>query len=131
ATVIKINVQAEEFKTVAQVLAETVGLQVRSFGGLGDFATVSVRGASSGQVRIYFDDVPLTRARSDTVNLADLPLEPLERIDIYRGTTPLSVGASALGGVINLITKDPGEEPTVSLLLGGGSFGTRQANLTA
>jgi len=130
ATVIEIHQQAEEFKTVAQVLSETVGLQVRSFGGLGDFATVSVRGASAGQVRIYFDDVPLTRARSDTVNLADLPLEPLARIDVYRGVTPLSVGASALGGVINLVTKDPGEEPTVALLFGGGSFGTRQGSVT-
>ncbi len=131
ATLIPIETQAEEFKTVAQVLAETAGLQVRSFGGLGDFATVSVRGASSGQVRIYFDEVPVTRARSDTVNLADLPLEPLQRIEIYRGTTPLSVGASALGGVINLVTKDPTDTPTFSFLSGGGSFGTRQASLTA
>lgn len=131
ATVIEVERQAEEFKTVAQVLAETAGLQVRRFGGLGDFATVSVRGASSGQVRIYFDDVPLTRARTETVNLADLPLEPLQRIEVYRATTPLSVGASALGGVINLITKDPTDEPSVSFLAGGGSFGTRQASLTA
>lgn len=131
ATVIEVERQAEEFKTVAQVLAETAGLQVRRFGGLGDFATVSVRGASSGQVRIYFDDVPLTRARSETVNLADLPLEPLQRIEVYRGTTPLSVGASALGGIINLITKDPTDTPSIAFLAGGGSFGTRQASLTA
>lgn len=131
ATVIDIERQAEEFKTVAQVLSETAGLQVRRFGGLGDFSTVSVRGASAGQVRIYFDDIPLTRARSETVNLADLPLEPLKTIEVYRGTTPLSVGASALGGVINLKTKEPGVAPAVSFLAGAGSFGSRQANLTA
>lgn len=131
ATVIEVDRQAEEFKTVAQVLSETAGLNIRRFGGLGDFATVSVRGASSGQVRIYFDDVPLTRARSETVNVADLPLEPLQRIEVYRGATPLSVGATALGGVINLVTKEPTEEPSVSFLAGGGSFGTRQASLTA
>lgn len=131
ATVIEVRRQAEEFKTVAQVLSETAGLQVRRFGGLGDFATVSVRGASAGQVRIYFDDVPLTRARTDTVNLADLPLEPLQRIEVYRATTPLSVGASAMGGVINLVTKDPTDVPSIAFLAGGGSFGTRQASLTA
>ena len=90
-----------------------------------------MRGASSGQMRIYFDDVPLTRARSETVNLADLPLEPLAKIEVYRGTTPLSLGASALGGVINLVTKDPGPAPEVSFLAGGGSFGTRQASLAS
>ncbi len=131
ATVIQIKGQAEEFKTVAQVLSETAGIQVRRFGGLGDFATVSVRGSSSGQVRFYLDEVPLTRARTDTVNVADLPLEPLDRIEVFRGTTPISVGASALGGVINLVSRDPSDTPEVDFLAGGGSFSTRQASLTA
>src|SRR5262245_4263594 len=126
ATIVEIKKQPEEFKTVAQVLAETVGIQVRRFGGLGDFTTVSIRGSSPGQVRFFFDGVPLTRARSETVNLSDLPLDPLARIEIYRGVSPLSVGATALGGIINLVTKDP-DEPGVSVLAGGGSFGTRKA----
>jgi iron complex outermembrane recepter protein len=129
ATIVEVKDQPEEFKTVAQVLAETVGIQVRRFGGLGDFTTVSIRGSTPGQVRFFFDGVPLTRARSDTVNLADLPLDPLARIEIYRGVSPLSVGATALGGIINLVSKDPGEQPGVSLLTGGGSFGTRKATL--
>jgi iron complex outermembrane recepter protein len=129
ATIVEVKDQPEEFKTVAQVLAESVGIQVRRFGGLGDFTTVSIRGSSPGQVRFFFDGVPLTRARSDTVNLADLPLDPLARIEIYRGVSPLSVGATALGGIINLVSKDPGERPGVSLLTGGGSFGTRKATL--
>ncbi len=131
ATVVEITDQdIDEFKTVAQVLAETVGVQVRSFGGLGDFSTVSIRGSTAAQVQIYLDSVPLTRARSGTVNLAHLPLDPLESIEVYRGTTPISVGASALGGVVQLVTRDPGERPTFSLLTGGGSFGTRKASMT-
>jgi iron complex outermembrane receptor protein len=129
ATIVEVEEQPEEFKTVAQVLAETVGIQVRRFGGLGDFTTVSIRGSSPGQVRFFFDGVPLTRARSETVNLSDLPLDPLARIEIYRGVSPLSVGATALGGIINLVTKDPGDEPGASVLAGGGSFGTRKATL--
>ena len=131
ATVVDITDQdIDEFKTVAQVLAETVGVQVRSFGGLGDFATVSIRGSTAAQVQLYLDSVPLTRARSGTVNLAHLPLDPLESIEIYRGTTPISVGASALGGVVQLVTLDPGDRPMFSLLTGGGSFGTRKVSLT-
>jgi outer membrane receptor protein involved in Fe transport len=128
ATIVPIEEQPEEFKTVAQVLAETVGIQVRRFGGLGDFTTVSIRGSTPGQVRFFFDGVPLTRARSETVNLSDLPLDPLAKIEIYRGVSPLSVGATALGGIINLVTKDP-DEPGMSVLAGGGSFGTRKATL--
>ncbi len=131
ATVVEVsNQDIDEFKTVAQVLSETVGVQVKSFGGLGDFATVSIRGSTASQVQIYMDGVPLTRARSESVNIADLPLDPLERIEIYRGTTPISVGASSLGGVIQLVTRDPGDQPMFSLLTGGGSFGTRKLSMT-
>lgn len=130
ASVIEITTEVQEMKTLADVLEDSVGVQVRRYGGLGDFSTVSIRGSSPSQVRIYIDGIPLTRARSETVNLADLPLDPLEAVEVYRGTTPLSVSASSLGGTVNLITKEPGARTTASALVGGGSFGTRRANAT-
>jgi outer membrane receptor protein involved in Fe transport len=130
ASVIEITTEVEEMKTLADVLEDSVGVQIRRYGGLGDFSTVSIRGSSPSQVRIYMDGIPLTRARSETVNLADLPLDPLEAVEVYRGTTPLSISASSLGGTVNLITKEPGARTTFSGLVGGGSFGTRRANAT-
>lgn len=128
ATVVTVDQAAAEGDTVADLLAEIPGVQVRRYGGLGDFSTVSIRGSTPGQVRIFFDGVPLTRARSDVVNLSDLPLDQLDRIETYRGVSPLSVSASSLAGVVNLISRDPTDEPTFSLLAGGGSFGTRKAS---
>jgi len=131
ATVVQIRDQPAEGQTLTDVLDDSVGVQVRRFGGLGDFATVSIRGSSPGQVRIYLDGVPLTRARSETVNLADLPLDQLDRVEVYRGVSPLAVSASALGGVINLVTRAPRDEPSFSLIAGGGSFGTRKVSSSA
>jgi iron complex outermembrane receptor protein len=131
ASVIEITTQVEEMKTLADVLEDSVGVQVRRYGGLGDFSTVSIRGSSPSQVRIYMDGIPLTRARSETVNLADLPLDPLEAIEVFRGTTPLAFSAASLGGTVNLLTREPGKQTTFSSLAGGGSFGTRKANATA
>lgn len=131
ASVVEITTQVEEMKTLADVLEDSVGVQVRRYGGLGDFSTVSIRGSSPSQVRLYMDGIPLTRARSETVNLADLPLDPLEAVEVFRGTTPLSVSSSSLGGTVNLLTKEPGRGTTFSALAGGGSFGTRRANATA
>ena len=131
ASVIEITTQVEEMKTLADVLEDSVGVQVRRYGGLGDFSTVSIRGSSPSQVRIYMDGIPLTRARSETVNLADLPLDPLEAIEVFRGTTPLAFSAASLGGTVNLLTREPGKRSTFSALAGGGSFGTRKANATA
>jgi len=131
ATVVPITTQPGEMKTLADVLDDTVGVQVRRFGGLGDFSTISIRGSSPGQVGFFLDGIPLTRARSDTVNLADLPLDELARVEVYRGTSPLAFSSSALAGVVNLVTREPTDAPQVSLLAGGGSFSTRKAVVTA
>src|SRR6266852_6294190 len=68
ATVIETGAAPTEVKTLTDALADAVGVQVRRFGGLGDFSTVSIRGSSAGQVQIYLDGVPLSRAENETVN---------------------------------------------------------------
>jgi iron complex outermembrane receptor protein len=129
ADVVPIRDQPAEIETLADVLDDAVGVQVRRFGGLGDFTTMSIRGSGAGQVGIFFDGIPLTRARSETVNLADLPLDQLERVEIYRGVSPLALPASALAGAVNLVSREPSDTPQASLLAGGGSFGTRKVTL--
>ena len=129
ATVVPIADQPAEIDTLADVLDETVGVQVRRYGGLGDFATVSIRGSTPGQVGVFFDGVALTRARSETINLADLPLDQLGRVEIYRGVSPLDLSSSALAGAINLVSRAPDAVPRFSLLAGGGSFGTRKVSM--
>ncbi len=130
ATVVPIADQPAEIDTLADVLDETVGVQVRRYGGLGDFATVSIRGSTPGQVGVFFDGVALTRARSETLNLADLPLDQLGRVEVYRGVSPLDLSASALAGAVNLVSRAPDAVPRFSLLAGGGSFGTRKVSTT-
>lgn len=127
ATSIDTRQHAEEIETVTDALAETAGVQVRRFGGLGSFSTVSIRGSSSNQVQIYFDGVPLSRARNETVNLADLPIDSLERIDVYRGTVPVAFGVGATGGIVNLVPRTPSEEAETQLSATYGSFDTRKA----
>jgi iron complex outermembrane receptor protein len=128
ATVVPIADQPAEVDTLTDVLDEAVGVQVRRFGGLGDFATVSIRGSTPGQVGVFFDGVALTRARSETINLADLPLDQLGRVEVYRGVSPLGLSSSALAGAINLVSRAPDATPRFSLLAGGGSFGTRKVS---
>ncbi len=118
------------------VLAGAAGIRVRQYGGLGDFATSSIRGSSSSQVRVYMDGVPLNDPYSGIVNLADLSLGNLDRIEIYRGFSPVSFGGSSIGGTINLVTENAasaasssGLEPMVSAKASAGSFDTRRLSL--
>ncbi|MBI3783985.1 MAG: TonB-dependent receptor [Deltaproteobacteria bacterium] len=117
---------AQQVETVADALSDSVGVSVRRFGGLGAFSTVSIRGSSANQVQIYLDGVPLSRARNETVNLSDLPLDSLQRIDVYRGTAPVNLGAGGIGGVVNLVTRPPSSTPQTQLSASYGSFDTRK-----
>jgi iron complex outermembrane receptor protein len=130
ATVVDTRAAPTGVETLSDALAETVGVQVRRFGGLGDFTTVSVRGFSPRQVQVYLDGVPLSRADNETVDLSDLPLDAVERVEVYRGTTPLRFAQAGPGGVVNVVTRRPGAEPVTAASASYGSFTTRKADLT-
>ncbi|MCX8071938.1 MAG: TonB-dependent receptor [Candidatus Binatia bacterium] len=121
---------ADELESVTDAVADTVGVSVRRYGGLGAFSTLSIRGSGANEVQVYFDGIPLSRAQNEVVNLADLPLDSLERIDIYRGTTPVNFGVAGIGGTVNLIPKKPTDTPYRQATLGYGSFTTRKASGT-
>jgi outer membrane receptor protein involved in Fe transport len=129
ATVVDATSAPGHVETLDEALADAVGVQVRRFGGLGDFSTVSIRGSSAGQVQVYLDGVPLARAENEVVNLADLPLDAVERVEVYRGTTPLAFAQAGAGGIVNVITRQPGDTPLTGASVSYGSFDTRKVDL--
>ncbi len=90
---------------LSTVLERTVGVRVRQYGGLGSFATVSIRGSSSNQVDVFLDGIPLNDAYGGMSNLGDLPLGGVNAIEVYRGFTPPHLGSSAIGGAVNLTSR--------------------------
>jgi len=131
-TVFRTSIRAVDFDhriaSVAELLSETVGLHVRSFGGLSSFATVSIRGSTSEQVNVYVDGVPLNAALGGAVNLADLSLESIESIDVYRGFSPSWLPGGAIGGAVDIRTRKPVPgESTASGSLSYGSYDTAHA----
>jgi outer membrane cobalamin receptor len=123
-TVIEMEEFEGEAKTVEEILDDSVGVQVRRFGGRGDPAEISIRGSTSSQVVILLDGVRLNTAQTGSVDLSTIPAELLERIEVSRGGGSLQTGSDAIGGVVNLVTRRPGGTPRTTLSLGAESFGT-------
>jgi len=119
------------FDDLGDLLAEVPGVIVTRSGGVGDFATVSLRGSNPDEVRFYVDGVPLAVAAGGSIDLSTLPLGDVERIEIYRGTTPIGFAESALGGIVSITTRAPSGPPRFTLRAGAGSFGTRFGDATA
>lgn len=115
------------FETTAELLGESVGAQIRRQGGRDDFSSLSIRGAPSAQLRILLDGVALGRASESVVNLSDLPMDMVERIEVYRGFSPVSLSPFSSAGVVNVVTRDP-ETATTTAAIGGGSFGSLKMN---
>jgi len=117
-----------ETVSAAEVLAQTVGVTIRSLGGLGAFASLSMRGAPSGQTEILVDGVPLSRFAFSSIDVGSLDLSSYGRVDVYRGGVPLELGGAVLGGAVDFVTQ-VGPRPDGSrneIELGGGSFGARR-----
>jgi len=129
-TVIRMEEFAGEFKSVPDLLSETVGVQVRRFGGEGERSEISIRGSTSSQVVILLDGVRLNSAQSGGVDLSTIPPELIERIEIQRGGGSVQTGSDAIGGVVNIITRRPSANPITTATVSGGSFGTWNASVT-
>ena len=129
ATTIDTSEATAKVQSVADVLSESVGVQVRRFGGLGAFSTVSIRGSTPNQVEVYLDNVLLNNANAGLVDLGSVPLDNVDHIEIYRGFAPLQLGAGSIGGAINLVTRPVAGATTNSASLSYGSFDTRKVTL--
>ncbi|MBU4561000.1 TonB-dependent receptor [bacterium] len=102
-------------RNIGEVIEKETGVKVDSWGAMGAQTIMSMRGCSSKQVLILIDGQRMNCIRGGDVNFAEFPLlEHVERIEIVRGPGSALYGSGAMGGVINIITKDPPKKPTFS-----------------
>ena len=90
--------------TLTEALGSIAGIQVTDYGGLGAFSTVSMRGLPSNHVAVLLDGVPLGTADGGSFNIAALPSAAIDRVEAWRGESPLMLGVAAPAGAINLVT---------------------------
>jgi outer membrane receptor protein involved in Fe transport len=112
--------------SAAEYLAQAVGFHVRTTGSYGAYSTASIRGSSSKQVRVFLDGVPLNQSESGTIDLADLPLASISRIEVYRGFGPFDLSGSAIGGVVNLVTTGADRHGSGQVSVSYGSLSTQR-----
>jgi len=125
-TVIEVDALDGTMQELGDLLRNAAGLSVRESGGIGGSASVSLRGSSALQVPIFLDGVPLSDPQGGGVDLANIPLQSIASIEVYRGSAPLVLGASSLGGAIHLRSHRGRHAQT--LTLSRGSYGHLEVN---
>ncbi len=97
-----------EFKSLPDLLDQIPGVYVRRVAGPDTgYTTASIRGSAPTQVNIYIDGIPFNLASEAAADLSTLPINDVERIEIYRGDVPARFSGAPIGGAINIVTKKP------------------------
>lgn len=81
------------------------GVSIQQNGGQGSNSTVALRGTSAAQTLVVIDGVRVSSATTGAANLANIPLDNIERIEIIRGPRSAIYGSDAIGGVVYIFTK--------------------------
>jgi vitamin B12 transporter len=115
---------------LGEVLARSEGIGVRRSGGLGSTARFSLNGLTDDQIRFFLDGLPLELS-GYPFGIANVPVNLIERVEIYRGVVPVRFGADALGGAVNLVTDENVRGTHGSVSYQTGSFGTQRLSLGA
>jgi vitamin B12 transporter len=87
-----------------ELLARQTGVQIRRTGGLGSEARISIRGLEGKRVQVFIDGNPLNTP-DGSLGINDLPLQIIERIEIYKGTIPAWLGGDGLGSAVNVVIR--------------------------
>lgn len=121
-TVIRPQEMKGEQKNLPELLKQVPGLHVIELKGRGSYTTASVRGSTASQVAVYVDGVLMNLGSESAVDLSTIPVENVERIEVYRGYIPARFGGASMGGVINIVTIKPDGEGKGTISLGTGSY---------
>ncbi len=111
---------------LSELLRFEAGLDIGRNGGPGQPTSVFMRGTESNHTLVLIDGVRVNPGTIGGAALQNIAPEVIERIEIVKGARSSLYGTDAIGGVINIITRQPGNG-YAEAGVGSGSFATRTA----
>lgn len=121
------TIRALPLRSISDVLALSPGAVVRDYGGTGSLQLASLRGLGAEYTLVLLNGMRLNSAQNSLVDVGQITLRNVDRVEIVRGGLAALHGSNALGGVVNIVTTR--ERAPLSVELGYGAFGWKQATL--
>jgi outer membrane receptor protein involved in Fe transport len=113
--------------TGVDLLRQASGIKIKQNGGFGSSNDFFINGSSGKQVKFFIDGLPQDNL-GETQLLNIYPVEQIERLEVYKGVLPVELGADALGGAINIVTRKERED-YINASYSIASFNTHKLNV--
>lgn len=127
------DIERLQASSVTELLERVPGLSIVRTGGAGSQTGVFLRGTSTAQTLVLVDGQRIAAASSGTSSLEFLAPEQIERIEVVRGARSALYGSDAIGGVIQIFTRQGdglGLKPYARLAAGSDSTYQRSLGLS-
>jgi vitamin B12 transporter len=102
------DIEKSQAPDVADLLSQQAGLDIVRSGGSGTNVSVFTRGSNSNHTLILINGVRVNTAVQGSYDFSSLPLALIDRVEIVRGPRAALWGSDAIGGVIQIFTREKG-----------------------
>ncbi len=122
------EIKATNSRTVAEALTYIPGVVVS--GGRKSQPNIQIRGLDQSRALILIDGVPYYETVYGKLDLNQIPVDNVAKIEVTKGDASVLYGPNTLAGVVNIITKKPTDKPTAEALIEVGEYATSKVSLT-
>jgi vitamin B12 transporter len=117
------DIERAQTPDLGTLLRQVTGVEIAQNGGPGTVASAFIRGAESRHTLVLVDGVAVNNLDFGIAALEHLPLADIDRIEVVRGNVSALYGSAALGGVIQIFTREAGRTPQANITAQAGSRG--------
>ncbi len=128
AEVISTEEAQQESVDMGTLLNRTKGVTLRQSGGLGNPGLFYIHGLYGKRIRFFVDGVPAEQSLLG-LSPSDLPVHLIDTIEIHKGVVPIRLGADALGGAVNMTTREVGAQSFLDTSSRLGSYGLLRSSV--
>lgn len=102
---------------ISMVLRESTGIQMQQTSLSSANTNIRIQGLDGRYTQLLRDGFPLYGGFSSGLSILQIPPLDLKQFEIIKGSSSTLYGGGAIGGLINMVSKTPDEEPTLDIML--------------
>ncbi len=109
----EIEIQESPARSLGELLANKLGIDRRTYGNYGGSTQeIHIRGMGGDATQVFVNGVNVNSSSLGVADVAKIPLNSIERVEVVKGSGSLIYGTGAMGGTVNISTKRPKRDKT-------------------